>query len=171
MNYTKERSIHESPFRRVRKLVLERDGNQCVKCSSSIDLEVHHTEGYKRNEPEYLATLCFLCHLVAPMGQDRFAQWLLLGESGIDVLQRRLKKKGLKNLNSEKILAFCSTLAEMGFEFTVKRTRAAREHIRSSGERCEGRKPYGTRPGEPENIDFGILKWSTSAVCFGPPLA
>lgn len=146
------RDTHDPGFRKVRKLVLDRDDNRCVKCGSSIDLEVHHTEGYKHNEPEFLATLCFLCHLVAPMGKERFAQWLLLGESGIDVLQHRLRKKGLKNLNAEKVLAFYSALTEMGFEFTNKRLRWAREHVRAGGVRCEGRKPYGDREGELENV-------------------
>ena len=34
----------------------------------------------------------------------------------------------------------------------VAKTLAARKRIRDRGERCEGRKPFGTRPGEPEML-------------------
>jgi DNA invertase Pin-like site-specific DNA recombinase len=34
------------------------------------------------------------------------------------------------------------------------RTRAARERIRSEKGRCEGRKPYGSRPGEKETLEL-----------------
>lgn len=39
-------------------------------------------------------------------------------------------------------------VAEFDRRVTVLKLRAARERIRRRGVRCEGRKPYGTRPGE-----------------------
>src|SRR5205823_2275549 len=35
----------------------------------------------------------------------------------------------------------------------VAKLRAARNRRRATAGRCEGRKPYGSRPGEPETID------------------
>jgi DNA invertase Pin-like site-specific DNA recombinase len=39
-------------------------------------------------------------------------------------------------------------VAEFDRRVTVLKLRAARDRIRGRGQRCEGRKPYGTRPGE-----------------------
>lgn len=36
----------------------------------------------------------------------------------------------------------------------VAKTRAARERLRTKNGRCEGRKPYGSRPGEKETLDL-----------------
>jgi hypothetical protein len=44
-------------------------------------------------------------------------------------------------------------VAEFDRRVTVLKLRAARERIRRRGGRCEGRKPYGTRPGEAAIID------------------
>ena len=43
-------------------------------------------------------------------------------------------------------------VAQLDRSLIVRKTRAARERIRSTGARCEGRKPYGFRPGESETI-------------------
>lgn len=58
---------------RKRKLIIKRDGNQCVNCHSDSPLEVHHrqyhvyqkTGSFKRpwDYPnKYLITLCSVCH-------------------------------------------------------------------------------------------------------------
>jgi len=44
-------------------------------------------------------------------------------------------------------------VAEFDRRVTVMKLRAARERTRSRGERCEGRKPFGSVPGETETID------------------
>lgn len=44
-------------------------------------------------------------------------------------------------------------VAEFDRRVTVLKLRAARERIRRRAGRCEGRKPYGSRPGEPAVID------------------
>jgi len=43
-------------------------------------------------------------------------------------------------------------VAEFDRRVTVMKLCAARERKRSRGERCEGRKPFGTLPGEPETL-------------------
>lgn len=43
-------------------------------------------------------------------------------------------------------------VAEFDRRVTVLKLRAARDRIRSRGQRCEGRKPFGTRPGEEETL-------------------
>lgn len=44
-------------------------------------------------------------------------------------------------------------VAEFDRRVTVQKLRAARERIRARGKRCEGRKPFGARPGEREALD------------------
>ena len=43
-------------------------------------------------------------------------------------------------------------VAEFDRRVTVMKLRAARERTRMRGERCEGRKPFGTLPGEAETL-------------------
>jgi hypothetical protein len=139
-------------FEAAKPFVLERDQNRCVKCGSALSLEIHHIEGYKINDPEYLATLCYLCHGVAPMGKTAFSVWISYGETGAEIFQRHLAKHNL-TLNTQQITAFCSALVEMELDIRKFQLRQAREYIRNSGLRCEGRKPYGYKPGETEIIN------------------
>ncbi len=143
-----KRDEFKSTFEALKPVVLERDGNQCVKCRSTLSLEVHHIDGYKRNTEELLCTLCYLCHGVAPMGKEAFDEWLSVGESGIQTLDRYLTARGLAGLGQAQIVAFCSALIDLGFDLNVTRFRVARERIRKSGLRCEGRKPFGELEGE-----------------------
>ncbi len=145
-----KRNRYVGAFNAVRSQVLERDDNQCVKCGLRLELEVHHIEGYVNNEPENLATLCCFCHGIAPMGRELFAQWLLIGEDGIDVIRRRLGKNGLKNISREKVIIFCTTLIELNFDTTKAKMKAARDRIMAQEGRCAGRHPYGEKIGERE---------------------
>ena len=50
----------------VRKRVLERDGEKCVWCGSTRELEIDHIVRYAdggSNEPDNLRTLCHRCHV------------------------------------------------------------------------------------------------------------
>lgn len=56
--------LNSSPWKQLRKSVLERDNYCCVICKSTYDLNVHHLS-YKNlgNEPiSDLVTLCSSCH-------------------------------------------------------------------------------------------------------------
>lgn len=44
-------------------------------------------------------------------------------------------------------------VAEFDRRVTVLKLRAARERIRRRGQRCEGRKPFGSRPGEAQAVE------------------
>jgi DNA invertase Pin-like site-specific DNA recombinase len=65
-------------------------------------------------------------------------------------------------------------VAEFDRRVTVLKLRAARERIRGRGNRCEGRKPFGSRPGEREALDrirelhrkpHGHRRRSLKAIC------
>jgi len=65
-------------------------------------------------------------------------------------------------------------VAEFDRRVTVLKLRAARERIRGRGKRCEGRKPFGTRPGENEALarirelyrkPHGCRRRSLRAIC------
>jgi hypothetical protein len=43
-------------------------------------------------------------------------------------------------------------VAEFDRRVTVLKLRAARERLRGRGKRCEGRKPFGSRPGEQKSL-------------------
>jgi len=146
-----KRDKFEPLFEAAKPFVLERDQNQCVKCGSVLSLEIHHIEGYEFNDPELLATLCYLCHGIAPMGKVQFSEWLASGESGANVLQRNLAKRNVF-LDLEQINSFCAALVEMHLDIRKSQLRKGREHLRKKGVRCEGAKPYGDLPGEAEAL-------------------
>ena len=143
-----KRDKYKVEFENAKPIVLKRDGHKCVKCSLTFSLEVHHIEGYKHNQPESLITLCYFCHGIAPMGRESFAAWLDTGQSGIEVLETHLAAHGLHGITRAQIVAFCGVLVKLDLDFRVAKFRIARERIRKSGVRCDGRKPYGTFPGE-----------------------
>jgi 5-methylcytosine-specific restriction endonuclease McrA len=52
-----------------RERVLQRDGNQCVICGSTLNLEVDHKRALMNggdNSLSNLATLCNECHVIKP---------------------------------------------------------------------------------------------------------
>lgn len=50
-------------WKKVRTLVLERDGNRCVICSGQENLHIHHIDGDNTHDSaENLVTLCEFCH-------------------------------------------------------------------------------------------------------------
>lgn len=147
------RDKYDGVFKTVRPQVLLRDGNRCVKCGLTLDLEVHHIDGYKNNDLEKLATLCYFCHGIAPMGKDLFEQWLLLGEDGVDVIRRRLAKNGLRNMKREHIIVFCSTLSELRFDMNKSKMNKGRERMRLANGKCEGRHAFGYKDGERDILE------------------
>lgn len=59
----------------LRNQILHRDGNACVKCGSSGNLEINHILGRAEggdNNPENLETLCATCH--APITAAQIAR-------------------------------------------------------------------------------------------------
>lgn len=142
------RNEFEFEFKMARPRVLERDGSRCVKCGLTLELEVHHIEGYKCNDLDKLATLCCFCHGIAPMGKKEFDQWMVFGKDGVDSIRERLAKNGMGNMKREQVIIFCKTLVELKFDTSKGKLKAARERMKANGFRCEGRKPYGSKPGE-----------------------
>lgn len=63
---------YEAPdtWNEIRKRILERDNNQCVKCKSKVLLSVHHKDksgqlpNYRKpnNNEDNLEALCAVCH-------------------------------------------------------------------------------------------------------------
>lgn len=145
---------YEPEYRMNRPLVLKRDRHRCVKCGSVLGLEVHHIEGYKKAELDALVTLCYLCHNIAPMGILEFAQWLLVGESGIESVERKLSQKGINNLSRDTVWKFLAVLADLGVETNKSRMKAARDRVRNSGMNCEGQKRFGYFPEEKPVLEY-----------------
>ncbi len=100
-------------------------------------------------------------HTVIIERLDRLARDLMVQETII----ADLRKKGITLISvaepdlcsddpSRKLMRqIFGAIAEYDKTMTVLKLRAARVRIRDKGGRCEGRKPYGARPGEPEVIE------------------
>lgn len=156
---------HEREYKLNRPLVLARDSYCCVKCKSTVSLEVHHIEGYKNNEMEFLVTLCYLCHNIAPMGKDEFSQWILIGESGIESVERKISQNGVNKLSRETIWKVLVALVDLGIETNKARMRVARERVRESGLRCEGVKVFGHFAAEKPILERMIILRSSGLSC------
>jgi len=64
-----EQDRHIPP--KVRKEVLKRDHNQCIKCGSKDNLHIHHIRHFSKgglHQVDNLETLCGLCHTEAHKG-------------------------------------------------------------------------------------------------------
>ena len=143
-----KRDKYQNEFEKIKPSVLDRDKNKCVKCGAVLSLEVHHIEGYKNNDPKNLATLCYLCHGIAPMGKGLFEQWLVLGESGVDMISRELKGRGFPKLNRDQILEFCGVLLLFNLDANKQRMKKAIDRLIEAGEYRPGRHTYGMKNGE-----------------------
>jgi len=91
---------------------------------------------------------------------DRVARDLLIQETIIGDMQRRgytvisTMEPDLCSKDPSRVLVrqIFGAIAQYDRAMIVAKTLAARKRIRDRGERCEGRKPFGTRPGEPEML-------------------
>ena len=102
--------------------------------------------------------------LVLVERSDRFARDLIVGE----IILADMRKAGVAVWSAEGgvdltvgdddptkrlIRQILGAVAEYDKAITVLKLRAARERIRKRLGRCEGRKPYGARPGERETLE------------------
>ena len=73
-----ERRMPASAWRRLRLVVLRRDGWTCQRCGRHAFLEAHHRDGNPaNNDPGNLVTFCRKCHIEAhrpPVAPD-VAAW------------------------------------------------------------------------------------------------
>jgi len=117
-------SRNSKEWRRIRKEILERDGNRCVHCSydgGEDGLNVHHIlavyEG-GNEESENLSTLCWTCHRewesvngCSSVSYDEWVEtppWLALRNFWIGFMEKGSpRKRETKRLNS------CLFLAEL----------------------------------------------------------
>jgi hypothetical protein len=147
----RQRDAHGGAFRAVRDAVLARDGGRCVKCGYGMcGIEVHHVYGYEDNNPEHLRTLCRACHDVAPMG-DAYWEWERGGNNGWLRLARYMVEQ--VGVTMDAATAFLRDYEAVRTKALVMEKMAeARARKRTLTGRCEGRKPYGERPGEAEIV-------------------
>jgi DNA invertase Pin-like site-specific DNA recombinase len=90
---------------------------------------------------------------------DRLARELFIQE----YILRDLKQRGVRlisvaepDLDSDpgRVLfrQMMGAIAQYDRTMVVLKLKAARKRVRAAAGRCEGRKPYGSRPGEPETL-------------------
>lgn len=92
---------------------------------------------------------------------DRLARDLMVQENIIADLRKRgfelisVAGPDLCSNDPSRVLTrqIFGSIAQYDRAMTVAKLRGARERMRASMGRCEGRKPFGTRPGESEVID------------------
>lgn len=73
--------LDNAKYKAIRKLILLRDGNCCVKCSTVKNLQIHHVDDHCDHTAGNLETLCYWCHLIAPNGAE-YWEWKPKGDSG-----------------------------------------------------------------------------------------
>ena len=66
-------------WRKVRAMVIARDGGQCVRCGSTENLTVHHTSYAAPLDPGTCECLCRECHGRVSGGQQGWASSARLG--------------------------------------------------------------------------------------------
>lgn len=63
--------IQQSHWRRIKEVVLERDGHQCVVCGAKRRLDTHHVDGNVLHDSfDNLVTLCHKHHIQAEVGKE-----------------------------------------------------------------------------------------------------
>lgn len=76
-----------------------------------------------------------------------------------------------QNPTAKLVRQILAAVAEFDRSIIVLKLRAARERQRASGERCEGRKPYGSKPGESGVLDTILTMygggWSADEIARG----
>jgi Recombinase len=145
-----KRDEYAGQFRAMKPRVLDRDGHKCVKCGHEENSEVHHIEGYKCNELDMLATLCFLCHCVAPMGKNKFDLWLYEGKSGAQELRGGFVREGIINIGEDEIIKICEVVCKFQRYSISRKMRLGRELKKEREGKCSGRKHYGDSSQESE---------------------
>ena len=150
-----DRNRYQTKYTEVRSLVLERDKNMCVKCATGIRLEVHHVNGYNDNNIKNLQTLCYRCHLVAPMGGE-YWKWLDSGVNGLAMATLAVgqKVRDCADKNDEQFGQLIqNAIVEFDKNKSSIRLKAARDRIRRETGKCEGRKAYGEITREIAGLD------------------
>lgn len=102
---------------------------------------------------------------------DRMARDLMVSEHIIADLRRRdvtlisTCEDDVDSENPTRVLVrqILSAIAGYDRSMTVLKLRGARERMRATGERCEGSKPFGSKPGE-DSILEGIKDWDNAAM-------
>jgi DNA invertase Pin-like site-specific DNA recombinase len=147
-----------------------RQGVACEKAASSAGVELAGTwaergvTGTKLARPAWLAMIAQAqaddIRVVIVEKLDRLARDLMVQETII----RDLKLLGINLLSATEpdlmssdptrvmIRQILGAVGQYDKSNIVARMRYARERQRAATGRCEGRKPYGTQPGEPETI-------------------
>ncbi len=99
----------QSEWRRIRKLVLERDGFACRFCGhrASKHMHVHHRWRGDIHLPRNLVTCCVACHAVLHIGLNLQLGVIEIWKSDLSQVQivrktRRLVKRGLRCLRSRR---------------------------------------------------------------------
>jgi hypothetical protein len=141
------RDEFDPQFKLVRDSVILRDGSRCVKCGHAKNLEVHHVNGYEDVRLEFLRTLCYQCHLIAPMGEE-YATWEASGKSGWDTAIEHLRIPAKPELVRE----WLEMIDDYNALLRTGDLRGARQRKKELTGRCEGRKPFGFRPGEDRTL-------------------
>lgn len=89
----------ESEWKKIRKVVLERDANTCQSCGHSARtyMHLHHLNETGSNEPDNLITLCVACHAVLHMGRNLDMRTIEIWRSPVsqvEIVQRTRRSIG-----------------------------------------------------------------------------
>jgi hypothetical protein len=149
------RRLPETTWRKIRRLVLERDNHTCVSCGHRALkwMNIHHVEESENNNLENLQTLCVACHAVLHVGLN-----LSLGKIEIwktDIPQVEIVRKTRKGILAGK------SLAEIKKSLKLKRGPLSPKSVNYATNliRSMGRKPRAYLPEPLCAVFVGLMRW------------
>lgn len=79
----------KSEWKKIRKVVLERDGDSCYFCGHKAAkyMNVHHLHETSDHNPDNLVTICVACHAVMHMGRNLSLKCIEIWESDISQVE------------------------------------------------------------------------------------
>lgn len=70
--------LKQTSWLKLRKLILERDGNKCTRCGGTNHLSVHHKIPWRKShndDPDNLVTVCANCHIIIEGTSTNKMRW------------------------------------------------------------------------------------------------
>lgn len=110
--------LQSEQWQRIRKMILERDGDSCVVCGSRENLEIHH-KNYLNVGNENLSdltTLCSTCHALFSQNCDnRYAEYTAIDKKEFLISDEEKLKTKLINMLINQLVNSDMLINDFGF--------------------------------------------------------
>lgn len=145
----------------IKRFAAQRGIVICGKCNDVVSGTVAHRIGIGHMLRRSKRADCIIIETIDRLARDVFVLIVLLKRlhrNGLGCLEvatgHDLVKLYFGTPEEKCIVTLRGVMVEADRGQIARRLRSARERKRANGERCEGRKPYGTHPGERDTLDL-----------------